>query len=57
MYLLGSKIVLLESFKSLYKELFGENVCKEVEKELSENCISHKRLNKFIIVISSALSL
>jgi len=28
---------------------------KEVEEELSDNCIFHKRLNKFIIVISFVL--
>ena len=35
-----------ESFRSLYKELFGENVYKEVEEELSENCIFYQRLYK-----------
>ena len=50
MCLLSSKIVLQESFRSLYKGLFGENICKEVEEKLSENCKFHKRLNKFIIV-------
>jgi len=47
---LSSKVVFQESFRSLYKKLFGENVGEE---ELSENCIFHKRLNKFIIVVSS----
>ena len=43
MCLLSSKVMFQESFRSLYKELFGEMYCKEVEEELSENCIFHKR--------------
>ena len=53
MCLLSSKVMFQESFRSLYTELLGENEYKEVEEELSENCIFHKRLNKFIIVVFS----
>ena len=49
MSFLNSKVLFQESFRSLYKELFGENVCKKVE-ELSENCIFHKKLNKISLL-------
>ena len=54
MCLLSLKVVFQESFRSLYKELFGENVYKKVKEELNENCILHKRLYKLIIIVSSA---
>jgi len=46
MYLLVQELCFKSHLDFYIRELFGENVCKEVEEELNENCIFYHTLYK-----------